>query len=35
MLEHAEWVMAGLNLTGQLGLGLAAYLLGVFLGRVV
>jgi len=26
--------MAGLNLTGQLGLGLAAYLLGSFLGRM-
>lgn len=35
MLEHAEWVMAGLNLTGQLGLGLAAYLLGAFLGRMI
>jgi len=35
MLEHAEWLMAGLNLAGALGLGLAAYLLGAFLGRVV
>jgi len=27
--------MAGLNLAGELGLGLAAYLLGAFLGRAI
>lgn len=35
MLEHAEWFVAGLNLAGELGLGLLAYLLGSFLGRMV
>lgn len=35
MLEHAEWLVAGLNLIGGLGLGLGAYLLGAFLGRAV
>lgn len=35
MLEQGEWLMAGLNLAGELGLGLAAYLLGAFLGRAI
>jgi CrcB protein len=35
MLEQGEWLMAGLNLAGELGLGLAAYLLGAFLGRTI
>jgi len=35
MLEHAEWFVAGLNLAGELGLGLLAYLLGTLLGRMV
>lgn len=35
MLENAEWLMAGLNLAGELGLGLAAYLFGAFLGRMI
>ena len=34
-LEQGEWLMAGLNLAGELGLGLAAYLLGAFLGRTI
>jgi fluoride exporter len=35
MLEHGEWLVAGLNLASELGLGLGAYLLGAFLGRLI
>lgn len=35
MLERAEWFVAGLNLACELGLGLAAYLVGAFLGRTL
>ena len=35
MIEHAELLLVGLNVVGQLGLGLGAYLLGAFLGRVM
>ncbi len=35
MLEHAEWLMAGLNLGGSLALGFGAYLLGAWVARIV
>ncbi|NCA83556.1 MAG: CrcB family protein [Opitutae bacterium] len=35
MIEHAEWFMASLNLAGELGLGLVAYLAGAFVGRLL
>jgi CrcB protein len=35
MLEQAQWAMAGLNLAGSIGLGIVAYLLGSFLGRLI
>lgn len=35
MLEHAQWLMAGANVLGELFAGLLAYLLGAFLGRLL
>jgi CrcB protein len=35
MLEHRQWLLAGLNMVAELGLGLGAYLLGALLGRIV
>jgi len=33
LLEHAEWMLAGLNVGAELGLGLLAYLAGAAVGR--
>lgn len=33
MIEHAEWLTAALNVTGELAAGFVAYLLGAGLGR--
>jgi CrcB protein len=35
MIEHAEWLLAAVNLLGELAAGLGAYLLGAFPGRLV
>ncbi|MDY0168881.1 MAG: fluoride efflux transporter CrcB [Thermoguttaceae bacterium] len=34
-LEHAQWFMASVNVIGELGAGLMAYLLGAFIGRLM
>lgn len=35
MLEQSQWLLAGLNVTGELAAGLAAYLSGAALGRLI
>lgn len=35
MLEHSQWLLAALNVTGELGLGILFYLIGAFLGRFI
>ena len=34
-IEHAQWLMAGANVCGELAVGLGAYLLGAFCGRLI
>ncbi len=35
MIEHSQWFLAGANVLGELAAGLAAYLLGAALGRLM
>ncbi len=35
MLEHGEWLVATLNVAGELGIGWGAFLCGSFIGRSI